>query len=223
MRHSEQFKTEKHDERFLLEIHTDNPAHEARIRWKSAERSLSGVWGRLNLPEDMSRGADQVIREPILSFGSNKSISIAGQERRSIQLSRSLARRLQDLLDELGTASVDGEHICDDASRFPAGIQYETQISTKNLDKTRWDSDRQIMWYAPDRPPAQNPSSRFAELVSQLDVYGYQIENGELIHRTEEYPSSEAVNELQQLLQQAIPDSDEQSDADSHRIDEPLK
>jgi hypothetical protein len=223
MRNSEQFSVDVHGVQFVLSIHTENPAHEARIRWETINQDLSGEWGRLYLPEDMPKGADQVIQEPILAFGSRKSIAIDGKERKSIELPRSLALRLQNILDDFGTATSNADSICDGPSQFPPDIQYQTQISTQNLNKKSWDANQRIMWYAPDRPQAQSASSQFAKLVNELDVYAYQIENEKLIHRTEEYPSSEAVDELKRLLQQATPNLDEQPDTDSYRINEPLK
>ena len=223
MRCAEQFEVEVHGEDFILEIHTENPAHEARIRWKIVDRDLSGKWGRLYLPESMPGGGDQVIQEPILAFGGDASITVKRQERNSIELPRSLALQLQESLDRVGTATVDREHVCNDASRFPATIQYRTQVSTEHLDKTWWDSDRYLMWYSPNKPPAQNVPSRLAELISQLDVYGYQIEHGKLIHRTEEFPSEKAVDELKRSLQQAIPKSETQPDTNSYRIGESLE
>lgn len=223
MRSAEQFETDTHNEQFILEIHTENPAHEARIRWEIADRDLSGKWGRLYLPESMPGGGDQVIQEPIIAFGGRESVVIDGQERRSIELSRSLALQLQESLDELGTAITDREHICDEPSRFPSSIDYQTQISTEHLDKMWWDSDRYLMWYSSDKPQAQSVPSRLAELVSRLDVYGYQIENGKLIHRIREYPSEEAVNELKQFLQRTISNSDTPSDAQPFRINKPLE
>jgi hypothetical protein len=223
MESSKQFEADVHGKRFVLNIHTENPAHEARIRWKIPNQNLSGKWGRLYLPENMPRGGDQVIQEPTLTFGGHEPIMINGQERNSIELPRSLASGLQDSLDELGTATVDREHVCDDASRFPSTLQYRTQISTEHLDKMWWDSDRYLMWYAPEKPQAQNVPSRFAELISQLDLYGYQIEDEKLIHRTEEFPSGEAMGEFKQTLQQTMQNLDPQPDTNSHRIDSPLE
>jgi hypothetical protein len=223
MRNTEHFKVDAHGEQFVLEIHTENPAHEARIRWEIPDRDLSGEWGRLYLPESMPGGADQVIERPILAFGGRESITTDGQERSSIELPESRALQLRELLDECGTATTHEKRICDDASQFPSSIQYRTQISTEHLDRVWWDSDRHLMWYSPDRPQTRNVSSQLTELVSRLDLYGYQIERGKLIHRTREFPSEEAASELKQFLQRAGPDSGSQSEVQSFRIDEPLE
>jgi hypothetical protein len=42
MRNTEHFEVDAHGEQFILEIHTENPAHEARIRWEISDRDLSG-------------------------------------------------------------------------------------------------------------------------------------------------------------------------------------
>jgi hypothetical protein len=223
MRNTEHFEVDAYGEQFILEVHTENPAHEARIRWEVSNQNLSGEWGRLYLPESMPGGADQVIEKPILAFAGREPITTDGQERGSIELPQSLALQLRESLDKCGTATIHEKRICDDASRFPSSIQYRTQVSTEHLDKVRWDSNRNLMWYSPDRPQARNVSPRLVELVSRLDLYGYQIENGKLIHRTREFPSEEAASELKQFLQRAGPDSDSQSEMQSFRIDEPLE
>lgn len=223
MRSTKQFDIGYKCERLTLEVHTENPAHEARIRWEIVDQDLSGEWGRLYLPESMPGGADQVIQEPILVFGSRESISINGHEENSIELPRSLALRLQDILNDFGTATSNTDSICDNPSRFPSDIQYKTQISTEYLNKMSWDANQRVMWYSPERPQTQAESSRFTELIEKLDVYAYQIEEDKLIHRTEEYPSGEAANEFKRLLRQAIPDSDEHHDTNSHRIHRQLK
>lgn len=222
MRTTEQFNVNVRDMRFVLSIHTRNPAHEARIQWKIPSQDLCGEWGRLYLPADMPGGADQIIQEPTLAFGSDESICINGQEQSSITLPRSLALQLQEILDDLGTATSNTGSICDEPSQFPPDIQYRTQISEKDLNKISWNEDQRIMWYSFTAPQDQNEPSRLAELLSAVDMYAYQIEDGELIHRTEEYPSSEAVDKLKQLLQQAVP-SDERLSTDSYQIDEPLE
>src|SRR5699024_8777875 len=174
------------------------------IRWKILGRDLSGKWGRLYLPENMPGGSDQNIQEPTLKFGNHRPIMLAGRKRRGIKLSQSLGLRLRESLDELGTVTVDEKHICDISSRFPATINYQTNISTEHLNKSWWESDRHLMWYAPRKSWVQNSPSQIMKLIEQLDMYGYQIENDELIHRTEEFPSDDAVNELKELFHNQI-------------------
>ena len=217
------FEVESDGERFVLGIHTDNPAHEARIRWEAVNRGLSGKWGRLYLPEEMAGGIDQVIQEPILVFETGEAIVIDDKDLSSVELPRPLASRLQESLDEFGTAIVDSASVETNPDRFPASIEYQTRIATEHLDKAWWDSTRLIMWYAPNKPEVQNLPTRLAELISRVDLYGYQIEQENLVHRTNEIPTERAVNELKSFLEQIVPRTDMRADSGSYQIEHPLE
>lgn len=217
------FEVESYGERFNLEIHIDNPAREPRIRWETVGENLSGDWGRLYLPEGMAGGIDQVLQEPILRFEVGETIIIGGKKRTSIKLPHSLAVRLQKIIDKIETVSVDSTLVETNPNRFPSTIAYETKIATENLHKACWDPNQYVMWYAPDRPTPPKQSDRLTELISSVDLFGYQISQGELIHRANELPPKKAVRELKHFLDRTMPNTSPDDRSSSYRIEYTLE